>query len=338
VGRPLFPGNAGEKNRAWREFRSYIRQARAYDDVAAATVGSSAALPLYYAILNLAKAELLTDTPGAIIGQPIAHGLRIQKTATDSISGDKVRTGPGVFPLLYQKRTGQPLAMNLDLPVRRLLGQIPEIGWEVNECHLADTQVGYVIHATVADQSHIWSVMGIRHVAPMLANRSSMRLFGVHYEAVDPPANWRELLGLTPRHMSGGFTLFQSRWQNLRVHPNTAQFHPTDLTNVNTELWNRVGSVLDATTNFSFDAFLCPSLYKSKPMVMAASLARYATVFYLSSLVRYFPTQLDPVLHADQAWLFDSMVHEVRTPLLINALNGIKRTTHLFYGRDALRL
>src|SRR5437868_2549298 len=57
-GRKLFTGTLAQRNRLWREFRSYLRQAKEYGDAATYVRGPSAALLLYYMALNLAKAEL----------------------------------------------------------------------------------------------------------------------------------------------------------------------------------------------------------------------------------------------------------------------------------------
>src|SRR5438552_1565022 len=74
-GRALFTGTLAQRNKLWREFRSYVRQARDYDEAARTIKGASAALLLYYSALNLAKAELLTSVPNPISGQTIRHGL-----------------------------------------------------------------------------------------------------------------------------------------------------------------------------------------------------------------------------------------------------------------------
>ena len=56
---------------------------------------------------------------------------------------------------------------------------------------------------------------------------------------------------------------------------------------------------------------------------MPAPLARYAAIFYLSSLVRYKPSALDPVRQGRIAWLFDSFAREAPRRILANSVSGI---------------
>ncbi|KQY46889.1 hypothetical protein ASD18_05675 [Cellulomonas sp. Root137] len=78
------------------------------------------------------------------------------------------------------------------------------------------------------------------------------------------------------------------------------------------------------------DFQLCHSLKKSDSYTLPVSLARYAAMFYLSSLVRYKPSALDPYRQGAQAWLMDSFSREVPLYLLSGALSGISDRTVAF--------
>jgi hypothetical protein len=61
-------------------------------------------------------------------------------------------------------------------------------------------------------------------------------------------------------------------------------------------------------------------------------------MFYVSSLVRYKPSQLDPQTHARQAWILDSFT-DLAGPLLIRAaLSGIEQVPHFYFSEEAFRL
>jgi hypothetical protein len=81
-----------------------------------------------------------------------------------------------------------------------------------------------------------------------------------------------------------------------------------------------VGDSVTDLTEFT----LSPSLLKTKAFPMPPDLARYALMYYASSLVRYKPAALDPVRQARQSWLLDSFTTETPIFLLSNALAGIK--------------
>jgi hypothetical protein len=158
-GRALFTGTLAHKNQLWREFRNYLRQARRYDEAALQVVGTSAALLHYYAMLNLAKAELLRSVPVKVLGVDIHHGLTYRPSAAKSMAGDSLRVRDGIFPLLYEKRTGSRLPSGTRLPIRRLLANCPEIGWELLSLGLVKYTPAGMGHAVATDDKDLWSLI-----------------------------------------------------------------------------------------------------------------------------------------------------------------------------------
>ncbi len=339
-GRQFFRGTRAQQNALLREYRSYLHQAAAYDDAAQHVQGSSAGLLIYYAMLNLAKAELLRQNPQAIVGQTIRHGLNFSPTRARTVAADYLVVSNGVFPLLYQKRTGHTLTAGTRLPITRLLGHVPEIGWELGESGFADPMVAFMIHAAVCDDTHAWSLLALRASFDLTSWGCSAKTFNRSYELIDPPstgsADWRELFGLTRRNLSNGFAFFQERTPVALPTGNSGK--NLGLEACRSRCWTMLRDLLDYTADGAHDGVLLPSLFKSRNIVMPPSLARYALAFYLSSLVRYKPSQLDVQTHPVQAWAFDSFADESRLPLLQNALAGILGVPVFFYARDALRV
>lgn len=336
-GRDLFTGTLAHRNALWREFRNYVRQARAYDDASRGVHGSSAALLLYYSLLNLAKAELLTHSPAPILEQPIRHGLLFKRSRGHSIAGDALEVTAGVFPLLYEKRTGTPLPLGTRIPVKRLLTLVPEIGWEVERCQLGPCKVAYLLHAAVWNAESLWALIAVARRNMVTENAASARIFNLSFEPIDYPPDWRDKFAVTRRYIGGGFEIFQSRDVVPRRDPN-GLVGPDEYGGVAVNTWDRLRSIIDYSVDASYDALLCPSLYSSRLLPMPASLARYALMFYVSSLVRYAPSKLDPSTQANQAWLLDSFTHESHIPVLCDSLNGISGRHHFFYERGAFRL
>lgn len=336
-GRDLFSGTLAQRNALWREFRNYVRQARAYDDASRGVHGSSAALLLYYSLLNLAKAELLTHSPASILGQPIRHGLLFKRGTGDSIAGDAVEVTAGVFPLLYEKRTGTPLPLGTRIPVKRLLTQIPEIGWEVGRCQFGPCKVANLLHAAVWDAESVWALIAVARLNTVTENAVSARIFDLAFQPIAHPSDWRGIFAVTKRYIGSGFEIFQSRGVLPRRDPGGLVWSD-EYGSVAGNTWNHLRAIIDFSVDASYDALLCPSLYSSRLLPMPASLARYALMFYVSSLVRYAPSKLDPSTQANQAWLLDSFTHESHIPVLCNSLNGISGLHHFFYERGAFRL
>jgi len=337
-GRQLFTGTLQQRNRVWREFRNYARQAKTYDDSARRVKGSSAALLHYYVALNLAKAELLISRQSAIMGTVIRHGLSYRPTAAQTISGDFLTVQDGVFPLLYEKRTGVTLPTGTRLPIKRLLASCLEIGWEYETLGLGESRVGSALHAMGFDDQQAWSLFAIDRTLCIDDQSVTARLFRRHYEEISQPEEWRDKFAVSRRFFAGRFRFFESRRSHPIAYSPQGDILPPGLIPVLDNVWNALHLIIDEPTVEAYDVFLCPSLFKSRMLPMPASLARYALMFYVSSLVRYKPSQLDPQTYARQAWILDSFT-DLAAPLLIRAaLSGIEQVPHVYFSEEAFRL
>lgn len=63
------------KNRVWRKFQSYIRNAENYWKAGVNTSHESSALLYYYCFMNMVKAYLIVVNKG-ILAEPMVHGIR----------------------------------------------------------------------------------------------------------------------------------------------------------------------------------------------------------------------------------------------------------------------
>jgi hypothetical protein len=325
-GRALFPGSLAQKNRLWREFRNFLRQVRRYDEAAAHVEGTSAALLHYYATLNLAKAELLQTNPNSIVGVNIHHGLSYRPSAAKSMVGDSLIVRNGVFPLLYEKRTGHTLPARTRLPVVRLLANCPEVGQELDSLGLTRATPAGMIHAVVTDLQDLWSLIVLIPNALISEGGISSRLFLRHFEEVAKPINWRDVFAISRRVHGSDIGLYESkqRYPRHATTPDNDLF--SDYQAVRNGTWNALRDMLDQSTETFYDAVLAPSLYRTQPrtLFMPPSLARYAVMFYVSSLVRYKPSALDHEARGKEAWLLDSFTRQASLPLLHAALSGIE--------------
>jgi hypothetical protein len=93
--------------------------------------------------------------------------------------------------------------------------------------------------------------------------------------------------------------------------------------------WN-IRDFIGLRTSESIDAFIAPSLYKQRTLIMPPSLCRYAVTFYASSLVRYRPYVFDSERYPEQAYMFDAIARECALPMLIDTFSGLENCTNLF--------
>lgn len=325
----LFSGSRAERNSLYKEFRNYVRQARIYWTVGSRTEGSAAALPYYYSALNLAKAELLKTHASVVLNQFPHHGLRLRATSTSSIRGDRLATQRGVFSFLYEKRVGSQLPRS-SLRVVNLLSLISEIGHEMAEFGRSRPSALPVLHTVASDPHSAWSLLLVESFPPLDPREPIARTISRNYEQIaltDFP-QWRELFAVSSRTVGNWVTLYQSKQvftlasAGGPAQPDfgAAARFPGDI----------FGAAVGSPVGRQCEFLLVPTLTKTTPLVMPVSLARYASLFYLSSLVRYKPSSLDPQSQGKQAWLFDSFVSECALALLTEATDGITGKTTFF--------
>jgi YaaC-like Protein len=334
-GRLLFTGTLKQRNERWRAFRNYVRQARAYDSAAEHVPGSSSALLHYYSVLNLAKAELLVRSRLSLTPRAY-HGLSYDPGRARSIAGDALVVQNGVFPRLYETRVGKTIQQGTVLPIKRLLANVPEVGWELENLGLGRLAIVPVLHAVVADQQECWSLIATAVPQLLRGGGVTNQLFRRHYVEVAQPQNWRDIFAVSRRYSAGTFIVFEARRRHQLQVPGS--FGGADLDEVLQTVWRTFRGILDEPTIEGYDALICPSLFKTRELLMPSSLARYALMFYVSSLVRYKPSQLDPVSMANQAWLLNSFTDQAAPLLLQAALSGIEQKPMLFQSAGAFRL
>lgn len=334
-GRGLFSGSYSVRNRYWQEFRNYVRQARVYHDAALTIRGSSAALPYYYSALNLAKSELLIKHPTAVYQRRIGHGLSYNPTNARSLAGDYITVGEGVFREVYRLRTGYQLPVGTRLWVKRLLLQCHEIGWEVNKAGMGHPRASSGMHAVVSDDTHIWPMVALESNRNLpdsgdVAGRQFLR----YLRPVQHPSRWRDHFGITRRVLAPDLQFYE--W---KVPLELDEFDSMDqaFSTVGCAFHEELGRYLEAPDDPAFEFQFLPGLYRSRHLDMPSSLARYALVFYASSLVRYRPSALDPQDRPRQAWLIDAFIRQSWTLLLWGSVNAMQNSINLFVPESVTR-
>jgi hypothetical protein len=323
-GRSLFQGTRAQQESVWREFRNYVRQAKAYFDGAQHVSGSSSALLYYYSFLNLAKAELLRTVPQQIVNRDIKHGITHRPNEARTIRRDHVTVRPGgVFPLLYRARTGLTPPAGAVISIPRILGSIPGIGWELHESGIGVTRCSRILCVTAIAATEIWSVIALDESLP---NPAIRRVLSAHYELTHQPPGELMMLGNYLRTVPLSF--WQSKWTLPRT--DHLKFDLADCFMVAKRAWTYLKPYIDPSPDPGIDGILNPSVGGRVNFPMPSSLASYVGVFYLSSLVRYKPQQLDPQNFPTQAWLMDSLARETCLPLLLRAVSGITGKTLTF--------
>jgi hypothetical protein len=330
------PGTAAVRRRAYQEFKNFSRQGITYWDAASSIKGSAAALPYYYSVLNFAKAELVRADPTKILDQRLTHGLSFVSTKSNSIAGDYLKVLPsGVFPLLYQHRTGKSIPSGTRLRIKNLLSLIPEIGLEVSEVGRTRPSSISGYHSVVCDDTQAWPMLLVPENAFDDDREPLTRLIKRHFSEVplDDFNSLRNVFALSNRTTRANLKCYQSNKTFSR------QEAGGDLPNINEALrfMDSICAIhMSECGNTQKDFWLTPTVAKSKPLTVPLDLARYAAVYYLSSIVRYKPVALDPSKEGAQAWLMDSFAREVPHELLANTIASV-RGEHMYFHPTSVR-
>lgn len=328
-GMTRFQGTRAQKNTLWREYRNYILQGLSYFDAATSISDRSACLLLYYALLNFAKAELLVANPSQIIGQRVAHGLSFNPIKAKKVTSDALLVQDGVFRMLYEARVGRPLSTRQRLPIQRLLRNIPELATQLQDVKFGSCAVIPLFHLIAVDATSAWPVLLM--FTAIDPNNSTGKLFHKVFRPVQTNRmTWREEFSLSRRAM-GNPVIYESI--DVAANPSPNIFNDWGARAIT---W-RIRDILSPSVSVGADGLITPSLYTSKLLSMPTSLARYATIYYASSLVRYRPSIFDERSAPENAYLFDAIARECALPVLVDALNGLEGRTQTFYGDESLR-
>lgn len=315
IARPFWP-KLTDFNKYWPEYRSFIEQARLYDEAAMNMSGASAALLLYYSILNLAKAELMISRPADVYQQTVYHGLAY-KPSQATIRRDFVTTQgqKGAFCMLYESRTGESIKQNERLPIQALLRNLIDVSMELSRVGLQPSRVDFVDHYVASNgNDESWSVIPFfREDHPALTQTAARKHLAEHFEEARDWGNYYNgLAGIR------AVTALQTKDVLKRGANIPQEQHWQDVA-------RRTAKLLAAMWGFpTYKHFeLAPSLAGDRWLGMRPDLARYAAVYYCSSVVRYRPSLLHSGASNEAAWLLNAFVDEARLPLLRSAVLGV---------------
>jgi YaaC-like Protein len=316
-----FTGTKAQRSALWSEYRNFISQAISYFDAAVKVPDRSACLLLYYSLLNFAKAELTAADPSKIIGKRIGHGLSFNPVKAKKISSDSLLVQDGVFRLLYEKRVGRKLDLHKRLPIARLLRNIPEIATQLQDVNFTASAVVPLFHQICIDASSAWSVL--MTWSQVDSKDVSGKLFHRVFQQVQTNFEWRQEFAISPR-VTFEPVIYESREKVLSFSSNLP-----NITGARALTW-QIKDILSPSIADGIDGQITPSLYASTLLPMPASLARYATIYYASSLVRYRPSIFDARTAPENSYLFDAIARECALPLLVDALSALEGRTQVF--------
>lgn len=331
VGRARFSGNLSTRNAYWREYSSFIEQARTYLRAARVIGNHSSALMLYYAAMNLAKAELLVHDQSIPIGHKWTHGLTHKTDGSSPALRDSVTSLPdGVFARLYSKRTGVELGKHT-FSMTSVLRNIPEITTQMVAAGFNDPSVAQAKMALCTDGNEAWSLIAFWGDEISINRATESQLKKTHREVA---ANSASSAGLEIRSDYLEYFRFYESVSAV-PHGGTSGRSRQEARVLVAEQLRLLLPFIERNVSGDPDAWFTPSTSAARFVPLPPSLARYVAFFYGSSLVRYRPSKLNPSTDPKASYLFDALCRESALPMMLDALVGIRGHTVGFSARPA---
>ena len=309
----LYRNGTGDVDSVWKKFRSFIRQAESYWQVARATSYRSSPLLYYYSFLNLAKAYLVLASPD--FPNKVLHGLSFDTDTKEESLGKHVLKVPlnkkQVFSLLY--KDWFETDSSRELQIKELLSYTRDISLQYSQGNFGPTRSSYFIAKCAIDQDNhrAFAVVAFPKEINLDKYSNAFKTFFEKYEKVD-------LTNLTAPVLRRVFDVSAGSYEFYWMKP---ECHSKE---VETSL---VLPLMEEELQLALKPWISPVYYllhypenatgginiplrkeDEDPKPLNGEIAIYAVMFYLSELVRYRPDLLDNLLEQDAGWLLESFV------------------------------
>jgi hypothetical protein len=279
------------------------------------------------------RPSAIADTATATIKE-LRHGLSLH-APTESFKDDQLRFHRGnIFPLLYEKRVGTPLQRE-SIDLLKLLSHVPEVATDLDDVQLPPSNIGYIRHAVTSQTSgvpmdttfHLRSICAIRPGQGNIPDAVTAAYLKRHYSPVSPnQVDGRRLFGF-----NGWETIMSFYMESLESRPLTSDtIYVNEAVEFIQRCFNHIAPMLDVSTQTGEYSIFAPSIETDELLLFPSSLASYAAMFYVSSIVRYRPYRLHSGTSGLLRWLLNAYVEQAPIRLLLAALNGISGQQHLF--------
>jgi hypothetical protein len=298
---------------AFLSFQSFLRQARAFFYAARGASWRSSPMIYYYAFLNLAKALIVTKWPEKVRHR-VSHGLSHQLKD----GGLEVQTltvqREGVFPLLYEFLFGEKMVEGLSFEILSLLAYCTDVADEIVNVKKSRFRTLPGKSRFEVNAREAYATLAIGSFENFEDCVEAKEHFYKTFEEVElPNEHRREEFGFLAEEASG-WRYFETieavmRSEGDKVDP---------VVKVHRQCSAALGSYLleYPYTGEALDFLLCRPIACPKPIFFNEILGIYSVLFFLSSLVRYYPRYFEGALVTKDVWMIDVFVRSAPMTLL----------------------
>ena len=302
----------GDVDSVWKKFRSFVRQAESYWQVARATSYRSSPLLYYYSFLNLAKAYLVLVSPA--FPNKVLHGLSFDTdTKEESLDKHVLKVSLNkkqVFSLLY--KDWFETNSSRELQIKELLSYTRDISLQYSQGNFGPTRsFPFIAKCAIdLDNNRAFTVAAFPKEINLDKYSNVFKTFFKKYEKVD-------LTNPTAPALQRVFDVSAGSYEFYWMKPD---YHSKE---IETSL---VLPLMEKDLQLALKPWFSPIYYlyypenttgviniplreeDKDPKPLNGEIAIYTVMFYLSELVRYRPDLLDNLLEQDAGWLLGSFV------------------------------
>ncbi len=313
-----------EIKKTYSLFQAFIRQGKTFFESADSLEYRAQPLFYYYSFLNLTKAYLCIRNP-SIFSNKLYHGL-VHKHKNTKFTDQTIQTNNGVFPSLYEQLTGKPIRKGTTLNISALFGYIPEIGHEYNLVKYGVRKNTAGISRTFSNKSdEYWPFLAIIRNEELFKNVKYFKRMFSFFDQVDmPKGDARNALNLDAANWAHYIYLQGNKTYKPDSNGNISGILPETIETVK-------NCIIPMTTKSELDFHIFMPLKRNMQIDFNDILASYVIMYYLGSLVRYFPDYLESLLNSKHAWIIENFTKSVSSSFLKNISNLIQKKCFVYY-------
>ncbi|RCK20061.1 hypothetical protein TH8_19500 [Thalassospira profundimaris] len=322
-------GHTKNLKTTWKYLQAFIRQAKTFYESAESLNYRASSLSYYYAFHNLAKAYIAVQNPDGIRGR-MNHGLILPLNPTQN-NKQSIEVRGGAFQLFYELLTKNRIPNKTRLNLRNLLAFCTDVQLEYGLCGYGITRVLPFSIGLASETNN-----GPFHVISAVVNfdvirkcSKSLHKFNGFFEEVEMDKRTaREVFDLKAEDTKN-VTFFESNETFDQNEDGSIALRP-----IYQSAYKAFENMFEMNPyDFKFPYYLVAPLRENFQIPMRETIAIYAIMFYLGSLVRYNPRYLEDILSSKDGWIIERFVSSSPTTFLRSIRNLIDGRNFIYAPR-----
>lgn len=307
------------------DFQAFIRQGKTFFKSAEALEYRAQPLFYYYSFLNLAKAYLCLNDH-SLFNRKLYHGL-VHKHKYSKFTEQCLTTNNGVFSHFYFHITGEPIKRGTVLNISNLFSYISEIAYEFSLVNYGPRRVAAGKSRIFGDNNNntFWPFLAIIKNEEIFKNRKYFKSLFDNFDIVEIPKREASAFLDINAEKIKYFMFLQGK----KIYNIDAKGEIPGICSETLDIVSSFVKPINSKVEFDFNIFL--PLKRNYQINFNDTLAAYVIMYYLGSLVRYFPDYLEKLLSSKHAWLIENFTKSVSTSFLLNINNLIQKKSYQYY-------